>query len=172
MLNRKIIVTVCLSSVVSIIALTSMTAPQQQEGFTNLKVLPKSLSHQQLGKIMHEWSNSLNVHCDFCHAPKTEGKGLDFASDAKPEKEMARHMYKMMNNINEKYFEAKKDSLGMVMTTGINCNTCHRGEAHPEVKDAPSMMHGPAGPPAGGMSPAGAPAPAGNTTPPPPPSGK
>jgi hypothetical protein len=158
MLNRKIIVTLGLSSIVTLVALTSM-APQQEEGFKNLKVLPKNIQHEQLGKVMHEWSNSLGVHCDFCHAPNAAGKGLDFASDAKPEKEMARHMYKMMNSINEKYFEAKKDSLGMMMKSGINCYTCHRGDSHPEVVAPPSMMKGPAGPPPG--------APA--TTPPPPP---
>lgn len=160
MLNRKIIATLGLSSMVALVALTSMTAQQQQqEAFKNLKVLPKNIPHQALGKVMHDWSNSLGVHCDFCHAPNAEGKGLDFASDAKPEKEMARHMYKMMNSINDKYFEAKKDSLGMMMTSGVNCYTCHRGESHPDIKVAPGMMRAPG---AGGPPPAGAPA-----TPPP-----
>jgi hypothetical protein len=35
---------------------------------------------------------------------------MDFAADAKPEKEMAREMYKMTQDINKKYFHAKKDS--------------------------------------------------------------
>ena len=148
LINKKLIITLGLSSIVTVVALTSM-APDDP-GFKNLKVLPKNLTHQQLGKIMHEWSGSLGVRCGFCHAPGADGKGLDFASDAKPEKEMARHMFKMMNKINDKYFEAKKDSLGMMMTSGINCYTCHRGDSHPEVK-LPEMKMGPGGPPPGGM---------------------
>ncbi len=159
LINRKIIVTLGLSSIVTFVALTSM-APEK-EGFKNLKVLPKNIPHQELGKIMHEWSGSLGVHCDFCHAPNAEGKGLDFASDAKPEKEMARSMFKMMNKLNQKYFEAKKDSLGMMARTGVNCYTCHRGDSHPEIK-LPPMGHGPGGPPPG----AGSPPPGGAVTPP------
>lgn len=45
-------------------------------------------------------------------------------------------MYKMTADINKKYFKAGKDSLGMVMQMGVNCNTCHKGNAHPEVKAA------------------------------------
>ena len=135
-----------------------------KDGPKNLKVLPKNLTMEQVHQVMHEWSGSLGVHCDFCHAANTEGKGLDFASDAKPEKEMARHMYKMMNKINEKYFEAKKDSLGMTMKSGINCYTCHRGDSHPEVK-LPAMR-GPGGPPPGGMNPGTPPPPAGAGAPP------
>ena len=160
LINKKFIITLGLSSAVALVALTSM-APDDP-GYKNLKVLPKNLTHQQLGKVMHEWSGSLGVRCNFCHAANADGKGMDFASDAKPEKEMARHMYKMMNKINQKYFEAKKDSLGMVMTSGINCYTCHRGDSHPEVK-LPEMKMGPGGPPPGGMGgpPPGSPPPGG-----------
>jgi hypothetical protein len=74
---------------------------------------------------------------------------MDFASDAKPEKETARYMYKMTAKINKKFFKAEKDSLGMVMSTGVNCNTCHRGTAHPEVKIPEREHKGPGGPPPG-----------------------
>ncbi len=144
-INRKIIVTLGISSIITIVALTSM-APADPS-FKNLKVLPKSLTFKQLDGIMDEWSHSLGVHCGFCHARDEAAKKMDFASDAKPEKQMARDMFKMMNKINQKYFEAKKDSLGMVMESGINCNTCHHGVSHPEVK-IPEMEHrGPGGPP-------------------------
>ncbi len=165
-IKSKILITLGLSSVVTIVALTSMKS-QPDEVFKNLKVLPKSLTHDQLIKVMHNWSGSLGVHCDFCHVKNADGKGLDFVSDAKPEKKVAREMYEMMNSINKKYFEAKKDSLDMIMTTGVNCYTCHRGAPHPEVI-LPPMHTGAGGPPPGGMggSPAG-----GQGTPPPPPSG-
>jgi hypothetical protein len=146
LINKKIWVTLGLASVVTIVALTSM-APDKEE-FKNLKVLPKHITDKQLDNVMDEWAHSLGVHCNFCHVRNEAEKKMDFVSDAKPEKEMARKMYKMMNKINQKYFEAKKDSLGMVLNSGVNCYTCHRGESHPEVK-VPEGRKGPAGPPPG-----------------------
>ena len=131
-INKKIAITLGLSAIISVVALTSM-APAGDDGPKNIKVLPKKITERQLHGVMHEWSVSLGVHCDFCHEHSADGKGLDFASDAKPEKEMARHMFKMMNKINSKFFDAKKDSIGMMMHTGINCYTCHRGMSHPDV---------------------------------------
>jgi hypothetical protein len=154
LINRKIFIALGLCSMVSLVALTSM-APDDDTP-KNLKVLPKSLTERQVHQVMHEWSVSLGVRCDFCHAANADGKGLDFPADTKPEKEMARHMYKMMNKINQKYFEADKDSLGMVKHTGINCYTCHRGDSHPEIK-VPEGKRGPGGPPPGGTPPGGSP---------------
>ena len=143
-------------------AMTTVTPKQPEEGFKNLKVLPKHISHDQLDKVMDEWAHSLGVHCNFCHVRDEAAKKMDWANDAKPEKEMAREMFKMSSKINEKYFHAKKDSLNMVMEAGVNCNTCHRGTAHPEVTIPEDK--GPGGPPPGnpgqpGLPPANAPAP-------------
>ena len=146
-INRKALIAIGLSSIVTIVSLTSM-APDD-DAPKNLKVLPKHIPDRQVHQIMRTWSMSLGVRCNFCHAASADGKGLYFASDAKPEKEMARHMYKMMGKINQKYFEAKKDSLGMVETSGVNCYTCHRGASHPDAK-LPEMKMGPGGPPPGG----------------------
>jgi len=148
LINQKILVTLGLSSIVTLLAFTSM-APENPE-YKNLKVLPKNISHEQLGKVMGEWSHSLGVHCNFCHVRDTAAKKMDFPSDAKPEKEMARHMFKMMNKINEKYFKAEKDSTGMVALAGVSCYTCHRGNSRPEVKLPPEGPRGPGGPPPGG----------------------
>jgi hypothetical protein len=160
LINKKILVTLCLSSVIAVVALTSMK-PEEEHKFKNLKVLPKHITDKQLDKVMDEWAHSLGVHCNFCHVRNEAEKKMDFASDTKPEKEMARHMYKMMNKINQKYFEAKKDSLGMVMTSGVNCNTCHKGTSHPEVT-VPEGRKGPGGPPPGVPASGGAPAPQGD----------
>jgi len=157
-------VTLGLASVVTFVAFTSM-APAD-DGPVNLKVLPKKTTEMQVHKIMREWSMSLGVRCNFCHAANADGKGLDFAADSKPEKEMARHMFEMMGKINEKYFEAKKDSTGMIETSGVNCYTCHRGNSHPEVT-LPEMGKGPGSPPPPGAP--GTPPPGvGLGTPPPP----
>lgn len=150
-INKKLLAGLSLASVVTLVAFTSM-APEDP-GYKNLKVLPKHISHDQLGKVMGDWERSLGVNCGFCHVRDAATRKTDFVSDAKPEKEMARHMFKMMNKINQKYFKAEKDSIGMVMTSGINCNTCHNGVSHPEVKvpeqrrrqSAPGGTPGPGG---------------------------
>lgn len=155
--NKKLLVTLGLLSIVVFGAMTNIKP--QDEGFKNLKVLPKNISGENLHKVMEEWEHSLGVHCNFCHARNEETKKMDWASDAKPEKEMARDMYKMMNKINQKYFHAKKDSLGMIMQSGVNCNTCHRGTAHPEVMVPDGKgPGGQPGPPPAGPAP-GSPAP-------------
>ena len=142
--ETKVARTLGLAAAVTVVSLTSM-APEK-EGFKNLKVLPKNITDKQLDNVMDEWAHSLGVHCSFCHVRDEAAKKMDFASDAKPEKEMARSMFKMMNKINQKYFEAKKDSTGMMAKSGINCYSCHRGDSHPEVK-LPEMHKGPGGPP-------------------------
>lgn len=152
-LNKKIAVIAALF--LAVIVLASMTFQQQQpqrppEPVKNLKVLPKKLTRNQVNKVMDEWSSSLGVRCNYCHARDESANRTDYASDAKPEKEMARHMYKMMVTINKKYFKAgEKDSLGMVKLTSVNCNTCHNAKAKPELTIPKRAGFG-GPPPAGG----------------------
>lgn len=103
----------------------------------NLKVLPKDISNQDLGKTMHAWEKALGVNCGFCHARSADSTQhhLDFASDAKPEKDIARGMYKMTAKINKKYFSMNKDAQGVMIPT-VECMTCHHGNAHPEGSEA------------------------------------
>ncbi len=108
-------------------------APPQPK---NLKVLPKNISHEELDHVMDEWKGALGVKCNFCHAASADNpRKLNFASDAKPEKQMARQMYTMTGKINKKFFHAKKGEDGMMAMAAVNCNTCHHGEAHPEIKE-------------------------------------
>lgn len=100
---------------------------------TNLKVLPKNLTGQQVHDIMEQWEGSLGAHCNTCHTadPKNIGPNgrprLDFVDDSKPEKATARAMYTMMEDINRNHI-AKIDSSGAPVT----CGTCHRGHLGPE----------------------------------------
>jgi Photosynthetic reaction centre cytochrome C subunit len=154
-INKKL---AAIAGFAGIAALSIAASLPQQQGpwpkYENLKVLPKKISHEELGKVMGMWAGSLGVHCNFCHVHNDQTNKMDFASDAKPEKEAARHMYLMASKINKKYFNAQKDSLGMMMESSVNCYTCHRGSAHPEVK-LPERQHGPGpgGPPPGGTPP-------------------
>ena len=102
----------------------------------NLKVLPKDINHDQLDSTMDSWKAALGVKCNFCHAPNADSTNhhLDFSSDAKPEKKMARYMNTMTAKINKKFFKSDKDDHGMMMAA-VSCKTCHRGSPHPdEVK--------------------------------------
>ena len=136
MFNKKILAIGLLVGTIVLASMTSMQQVPQQQGppqgrptpkLTNIKVLPKSLSYQQVDHIMDEWSKALGVRCNFCH------DNANKALDSKPEKAMARKMFAMESKLNKKYFGAKKDSLGLMAHTGINCNTCHKGVAHPKV---------------------------------------
>jgi len=152
---KKLIVIVSLLSVVVFITTTAMQQQQQQEGFKNLKVLPKNIGHEELGKVMDEWRDALGVKCGFCHVRNTETNKMDWASDGKKEKEMARNMMKMTAKINKKFFKMDKgDEHGGDMMAAIACITCHHGAAHPangSMKPKEGDHNGP--PPAGGTTP-------------------
>ncbi len=155
--NKKLLVPICLLS--GSIFLASMTliqqAPPQERvdpKLTNIKVLSKKLTYKQVDHIMDNWAAALGVKCNFCHARNNETKKMDFASDAKPEKKMAREMFLMAAKINKKYFKGGKDSLGMAKLSSVNCYTCHHGVAHLEEATWPKRGGGGPNPgvPAGG----------------------
>src|SRR5580692_6691964 len=127
---KKIIVALILGSfmIVGIAA----TSPLENKPKRNLKVLPKDISDDDLDKVMDGWKAALGVHCNFCHARSSDSTNhhLDFASDAKPEKNIARHMYKMAARINKKFFGMNKDASGALVPT-VTCMTCHHGSPHP-----------------------------------------
>jgi photosynthetic reaction center cytochrome c subunit len=123
-------------------------APRSFPAPTNLKVLPKDLTGQQVRDIMEVWEGSLGGHCNTCHAadPKNIGPNgrprLNFADDSKPEKTTARMMFTMMEDINKNYV-GKLDS-----APRVTCGTCHRGHLDPEPFVIPPD-DGPPRPPAG-----------------------
>jgi photosynthetic reaction center cytochrome c subunit len=87
----------------------------------NLQVLPKSTSKADVKKIMKAQARALDVDCDHCHEVP------DMASDKVPNKEIARQMMKMVNEINAKYIKGLKDAEKHPVT----CATCHRGKDVP-----------------------------------------
>jgi len=128
----KLKVVLTLTVLLSTVMLMSAFMPKQQQEvkYSNLKVLPKDISKAELDKVMSGFKTALGVKCNFCHAPNAAGK-MDFASDAKPEKDMARMMMKMTANINKKFFHIK-DAKSPDAVLAVNCVTCHNGRAHPE----------------------------------------
>ncbi len=111
---------------------------------TNLKVLPKDLTGQQVHDIMKQWSASLGSRCDSCHAEDPEKINPDgqpilrFADDSRPMKAVARTMYTMTEAINSNYI-ARLQGSGLPVT----CGTCHRGHIGPEPFDASSQSQKP-----------------------------
>ncbi len=126
-------------------AQTASAAPSQRPHHempkpTNLQVLPKDISSQDLMATMHQFTGSLGVHCTFCHAENAQTHRPDFASDAKPEKSAARIMIQMTQNINAKYLAQLPDH-GEMMKVG--CGTCHRGQSTPTAFTPAPEQHGP-----------------------------
>jgi Photosynthetic reaction centre cytochrome C subunit len=109
------------------------TKPPEPPKYKNLKILPKSISKEDLDKVMDHFKTALGVKCSFCHAPSkdTAQKWPDFASDDKPEKLIARKMMKMTSKINKKFFSDNKNDQGVVVPA-VECMTCHRGSPHPD----------------------------------------
>jgi len=99
----------------------------------NLKVL--KIPPSELMPTMRSFAVGLGVRCDFCHV---QG---DFASDEKPQKEFARMMIRMAQQINANFPDGK---------THVTCYTCHRGATEPLTAPAPN-----AAPPAGAEAPGG-----------------
>ena len=97
----------------------------------NLTVLPKTTAGRELQRTMQSFTSGLGVRCVFCHVGE-EGKDFsefDFASDARPEKNTARTMIKMVSSINTEYLAGlRKDKTSSLEVT---CMTCHRGNAQP-----------------------------------------
>src|ERR1700733_4638488 len=77
------------------------TKPPEEHKYKKLKILPKDISQAELKKVMDEFKDALGVKCSFCHAPSKDStqKWPDFASDDKPEKNIARSMMKMTAKI-------------------------------------------------------------------------
>ncbi|KIO75788.1 hypothetical protein TH53_18545 [Pedobacter lusitanus] len=125
---------IILSVLLATVVMLSGFMPQEGKKASNLKVLPKDISHEELDKIMDGYKAALGVKCNFCHAASKENpKRLDFASDEKPEKEITRSMMKMTSRINKKYFHIKNANEPNAILA-VNCITCHRGQPHPADK--------------------------------------
>jgi hypothetical protein len=88
------------------------------EVYKNIQVL-KDLPAPQLMEVMHGFTHSLGVHCDFCHV---EGA---FEKDDNHHKLVARKMILMATEINTNHFHGEQR---------VTCWTCHRGAEHPETK--------------------------------------
>ncbi|MBS1690098.1 MAG: c-type cytochrome [Bacteroidetes bacterium] len=130
-INKKLFVVAALVIATTVCA-AAASSKSEPEHYKNLKVLPQNISSKDLQGIMvDDFQDALGVTCDFCHAASKDGHGLDFVSDAKPEKEITRNMMRMNLDINKKYFKLNHPLIGSPALI-VTCNTCHKGAAFPE----------------------------------------
>jgi hypothetical protein len=142
--NKQFAVVITLAAVAAGLGTAATTVkPEKKKSetqFVNLKVLPKDISSKDLQEIMaDDFEDGLGVSCGFCHANAKDGHGLDFVSDAKPEKEIARAMMRMTIGINKKYFKIKHPVIGKAGLT-VTCNSCHKGVASRMKKQRQSKL--------------------------------
>jgi hypothetical protein len=151
--------TIALLSLVLILGCTTTRSPATEaqsapspSGARNLKVLPRDLSREQLLAIMRTFTRGLGVRCNHCHVvtATTPEEVLDFASDAKEEKRVARVMIQMTQQINTEWLERVEQAEGHAADASaepataaamtqprVGCWTCHRGKTEPEMPPPP-----------------------------------
>jgi hypothetical protein len=98
----------------------------------NMKVLPDTISADELRQQMVGFAQSLGVRCWYCH-DDSKGKKLneiDFVSDVKPQKEIAREMIRMSQVINKQHISKIKSA--NPNADNVACMTCHRGYPKPQ----------------------------------------
>jgi len=132
MKSRNSILLLISFTVVLVIDIAAVDSTPAGNDYQNLQVLPKDISSRDLQHIMvDEFQDGLGIGCGYCHATQKGTILLDYASDEKPEKEIARQMMRMTLEVNKNYFGVEKPELGnMIMP--VTCATCHRGTPHPE----------------------------------------
>jgi len=141
--NRNKLIVILGLVVAASFATMAYTADKPQEGYKNLQVLPKDISHDDLDKVMHGFNDALGVKCMYCHVHEGTDfrQGWKWDSDDKPEKNIARHMLKMTMGINATYFNFE-NSTRTDTIHAVTCVTCHRGIPHPDAEAIAKQMGG------------------------------
>ena len=96
-----------------------------EEVFENIEILKGMPAGKVLPIMRMGFSKGLGVKCSHCH------EFGDWASEAKPAKQVARDMWVMTGKINQELL-AKIPNLESE-NPAVNCTTCHRGEVKPAL---------------------------------------
>jgi tetratricopeptide (TPR) repeat protein len=105
-------------------------AGQIPDRFANLQVLPRDTPRADLVQRMRGFSFALNVRCEYCHEQPDANANPDFASDARPAKNKAREMLRMVQTINSTLLPRVPSRVEPRVEVG--CETCHHGLAIPK----------------------------------------
>ena len=95
----------------------------------NARVFPADTGGQRLRMAMLTFSAALDVTCSHCHVGSEDVplQERDFASDANPNKDIARNMIRMLRQLNT---ETLPNVAGLT-DPRVTCYTCHRGAREP-----------------------------------------
>ena len=113
---------------------------------SNLKVLPKDMTRQQVIVIMHAWEGELGVECEYCHAKDTTTGRLKLRLRRQPHQgPCPRH-----DEDDQGYRRGLPDPVGRPQTRRLRRRLRHlpprHGKApsiHPRNPRAPRPSHGP-----------------------------
>jgi hypothetical protein len=76
---------------------TPAKPPNIPDHFTNLTVLPTTITKPELMGIMKQFAVTMKVRCSYCHTVSDDLSEGSFASDEKPTKEEARKLMRLIH---------------------------------------------------------------------------
>ena len=131
-MKKTFLVTLAFVALVALsCAVTKQNNPTANSQYKNLKVLPQNITKEQMDSVMHHFTASLNVKCNFCHVRDEQTNQMNWASDDNKHKAAARQMMTMTNELNKKYFNLTGAVITISTPLMVTCYTCHHGNAEP-----------------------------------------
>lgn len=127
-MKKTWIITTCFAALVCM----SFAVTKDKPLYKNLKVLPKNITKVEMDSVMHHFTGSLGVKCNFCHVRNADNTAWNFAADDNKHKLVAREMMKMTKKLNKKYFNVTENK-GTNTALMVSCYTCHHGNSEPVV---------------------------------------
>lgn len=100
------------------------------DSLVNTQVIPHGTPVMQVVRTMRGFAIDLGVRCTYCHVGEegTPLSQLDFASDDKRNKLVARQMMRMVQEVNRRLDTIPQPGDPPVE---VSCATCHRGVSRP-----------------------------------------
>lgn len=131
-MKKHILVSTALASFA--LAAAAMLAHAQQAqtaaaATSNLRVLPATLSKEDVRLLMKRYERDLGVSCSYCHVEDRETSVIDYASDDNPRKHTARLMIAMLEDINGKHLAQLGGDRRYSLP--VTCGSCHQGRSSP-----------------------------------------
>jgi len=77
----------------------ALKRPNIPDHFTNLTVLPATITKPELMGVMKQFAVTMKVRCSYCHAVSDDLSEGSFASDEKPTKEEARKLMRLIHQV-------------------------------------------------------------------------
>ncbi|MGH7555575.1 MAG: c-type cytochrome [Longimicrobiales bacterium] len=128
---RRALLLACLA-----LAAAAPARAQIPDTFTNLKVLPKTISRDSLVATMRYFATALGVRCWYCHVggDTVTLEGMRFDDDEDEDKEKARFMLRMVDRLNGELLAdmSRRDEPSL----HVECATCHGGLPRPQTLES------------------------------------